>query len=236
MTLIGFTAGWTIWWSVVASIIGITLLLLLVIAARSMHARRVNARSKVNSDQAIDLMKRAWHDNDMEVFERSERKKHMGTGFLVEDPTSFQRSSDRMYDLQRAEERHGYNRIQIDNENWWVASVLTGSVALLLTIIMICTMVPFDKKYWSWYTISGGITNITSIQLDSDSETTLTGEYIVELDTMRGLPLVMDDQRIRSYEGQQVTLLCSPDWQNWGQSADKWTCDLSEAPGLDIEP
>jgi len=226
MTLIGITTGWLIWWWVAGSIIGLTVLLLLVIAARSLHARRVNARGKAASDKEIEALKLEWHDSD------ADKAKHMYMGnFRFDDPLSYQNSTKRheMIIQRRYKPTKG-----LENESLWYTSIFMAAFSACLAVVLTLTLIPYDFSYKSWYSTSGVVTDITAIEVDAQGDSSLTGQYIVTVDSVPNVPLVMTDQRIRLYEGKGVTLLCSPKWQDWGQSTDKWECSIKDAEGLDI--
>lgn len=113
-----------------------------------------------------------------------------------------------------------------DIEGWFVPIVLSGALAISFIIVQAIWMIPFDAKYWSWYEVSGKVTDIkATVQVDGKYT---TENFVVTLDGS-DIPFVMDDTRILSQQGKDVTLLCGVGWESYGNAADSWSCSIREA-------
>lgn len=113
-----------------------------------------------------------------------------------------------------------------DLSPWWGISIIAGICAVLIGIGQIILAVPFQEKYLNWYTIEGTVTSVEGV-LDTQGKY-VNNEYVVTLDST-DVPLMMDDTRILTQEGNRVTLLCGVAWVNYGNSADRYTCSIRDA-------
>jgi len=119
-------------------------------------------------------------------------------------------------------------------EPWAWISGIAGVLAILIGIIQALMMIPYDVKYWSWYTTSGTVSEITNRTLDVTDDD-ITQQFIVHLAGVE-TPFYMTDPRITSLEGKDVTLLCGVSWVDFGHAADRWRCDIKDAPYVRTQP
>lgn len=107
-----------------------------------------------------------------------------------------------------------------------VISLLAGVALLITGLATVIMCVPFNSKYFSYYTTTGRVAQVQpAVDLGSD---TVSSDFVVALagDSHR---YEMYDARIKTLQGQPVTLLCHVGWNN--QSADSWECDLRDYNG-----
>lgn len=103
--------------------------------------------------------------------------------------------------------------------------LLFSVVAVFALAAQFIAMVPYDGKYWETYKITTVIDQVdTALMSDGDS---VSQNFVVELADF-DRPVVTTDPRVLNLEGSEVTLLCGVEWVNWGYSADKWVCSLSD--------
>lgn len=100
------------------------------------------------------------------------------------------------------------------------------SVSVIVGISWIFIGVPWNAKYWPYYSVTGTIENISN-SLTADGDVTYK-TYVV---TFEGdeTPYLLTDARVTALNGQKVELNCTLNWVEWGYSADQWECDIRSA-------
>jgi hypothetical protein len=99
------------------------------------------------------------------------------------------------------------------------------AAALTATVILALVLIPWQPKYWNWYKIEAQVTDVTN-KFESGTGDLTSGGYVL---TIEGLetPLLTYDPRASQIEGEDVELLCTLDWVDFGHSADKWRCSIA---------
>lgn len=77
---------------------------------------------------------------------------------------------------------------------WWVTAISAGTLGVLIGIVQVLMMIPYDAKYWSWYEVSGTVEEITNRTLVI-GEDDITQDFIVHV-TGSDLPFRMTDPRL----------------------------------------
>ena len=114
---------------------------------------------------------------------------------------------------------------------WWRKDLLVGCVGSSLAVpfglvtvaLTIVTLFPFNPRYWNEYQISGNITSVTNTW-DQNSGS-VSNTPVITLDTYNN-PLMLNDERAASLNGEDVTLMCSPNWTFRGE--DQYVCRVKE--------
>ena len=116
---------------------------------------------------------------------------------------------------------------------WWcrnyestfgfVVSALTTPLGLITVALTIVTLFPFNPHYWNEYHISGNITSVTNTW--DQKSGSASKNPVVTLDTYNN-PLILNDVRAASLKGEDVTLLCTPNWTFRGE--DQYVCRVKE--------
>ena len=113
---------------------------------------------------------------------------------------------------------------------WWRRDLnvvfVIGSAApvVLVTVALtIATLFPFNPRYWNEYQISGNITSVTNTWDQNSGSVSTTP--VITLDTYNN-PLMLNDERAASLNGEDVTLMCSPNWTFRGE--DQYVCRVKE--------
>ena len=104
-----------------------------------------------------------------------------------------------------------------------VGSSLAVPVGLVTVALTIVTLFPFNPRYWNEYQISGNITSVTNTW-DQNSGS-VSNTPVITLDTYNN-PLMLNDERAASLNGEDVTLMCSPNWTFRGE--DQYVCRVKE--------
>lgn len=110
---------------------------------------------------------------------------------------------------------------------WHFAVIVVGILALIAAGIQATMMIPYDSKYWSWYTITGEVTDISTPVVQLDEDTALIPQYYIQVEGFDD-PIFMNDPRIENYEGETVSLLCGVEWRSFGEAKDRWGCSIRE--------
>lgn len=110
---------------------------------------------------------------------------------------------------------------------WHAAVVIVGAIALIAAGVQSLMMIPYDSKYWSWYTITGEVTDISTPVVQLDEDTALIPQYYIQVEGFNE-PIFMNDPRIEAYEGETVSLLCGVEWRSFGEAKDRWSCNIRE--------
>ena len=113
---------------------------------------------------------------------------------------------------------------------WWRRDLnvvfVIGSAApvVLVTVALtIAALFPFNPRYWNEYQISGNITSVTNTWDQNSGSVSTTP--VITLDTYNN-PLMLNDERAASLNGEDVTLMCSPNWTFRGE--DQYVCRVKE--------
>ena len=103
----------------------------------------------------------------------------------------------------------------------FITSLISGIVMVTSLVGMIIQMIPFDAKYWNYYTVTGTIDSYTN-GLDEG-----TGQFTgVPIFTLEGSDVryVSDDSRLAAMQNEEVTMRCQIGWRWYG--SDVYTCAL----------
>ena len=113
---------------------------------------------------------------------------------------------------------------------WWRKDLNVGlvigsaaPVGLVTVALTIATLFPFNPRYWNEYQISGNITSVTNTWDQNSGSVSATP--VITLDTYNN-PLMLNDERAASLNGEDVTLMCSPNWTFRGE--DQYVCRVKE--------
>ena len=96
----------------------------------------------------------------------------------------------------------------------------------LAVLIALLALFPLQPRYWQAYSITGEVLAVSNVITESSGD--LTRQPVVTLDGF-DRPLLVDDPRITTLEGQTVTLRCIPSWHY--QAADTWGCSIRDYEG-----
>lgn len=103
---------------------------------------------------------------------------------------------------------------------------LAGVAAAVLLIVSVWQLVPFNSKYWNYYTVTGTVTSYSN-RLDNG-----TGGFTgVPIFTLEGSDMryVSRDNRLASTIGEEVSLRCDIGWRWYG--TDVYSCALGPNAG-----
>ena len=105
----------------------------------------------------------------------------------------------------------------------FVVAAVTTTLGFITVALTIVTMFPFNPRYWDEYQISGNITSVTNTWDQNSGSVSTTP--VITLDTYNN-PLMLNDERAASLNGEDVTLMCSPNWTFRGE--DQYVCRVKE--------
>ncbi len=105
----------------------------------------------------------------------------------------------------------------------WIAA-FASLVAFIVAICWIIAPIPYNPTYWPLYEVKGTISSISNGIAEGDDLTYRV--YVVEFEG-DPRPYLVDDARITSLQGQEVSLKCQINWVY--EAADQWTCDIRSA-------
>lgn len=106
-----------------------------------------------------------------------------------------------------------------DTSLWMVPALVCAIVGGLCAGLWVFALVPFDSRYWHYYTVSGEVTEVSNVLSEANGD--LTRQPVVVLDSV-DRPLVVDDPRAVQLQGRDVTLRCTVEWHY--QAADTYSC------------
>lgn len=109
------------------------------------------------------------------------------------------------------------------SEGWAYTAGSVGVVALIGVIFWVAAAVPFTPRYWQDYRVTGTILSVSNTWTEDGGDMARTP--VVTLDTV-DRPLVIDDPRAITLEGQPVTLTCAIDWNF--RAADTYVCRIAQ--------
>lgn len=205
---LGITPGWIIGFSITAAFLllgGLFLVLYFTRYKRALHA--------YNTQRAIGD---AAYKKERAAFVKEYRASHGGVKpEYYEGPRR-----DNYAGGQDREPR------QDDYYGWAFGAIVAGGIGLLMLIVQLIMLIPYDSKYQSQFEVTG---TVESAQGTLDTGTKyVTSEFLVKLDTT-DIPLYMSDVRIQDLVGEKVSLICGVSWNDFGRAADSWSCDIRTA-------
>lgn len=105
------------------------------------------------------------------------------------------------------------------------ARVMAGLTAVAL-VVMVLALIPFQSRYWKWYAVPAHVTAVSNTLRDASGDLTTTPVV-----TAQGIaqPLIVDDPRIVTMTGHDITLSCSPQWHY--RAADTIYCRIYSLGG-----
>lgn len=124
-------------------------------------------------------------------------------------------------------ERESWNRERIErftDTGFGALSIIGFVIAGIFAIGTAGAMVPFDAKYLANYTTTSTIESV-EVAVDTGGKY-VTETIVLTLDNFED-QVVSYDMRLLESEGSTVDLICGVSWQNWGRTADLWTCSLA---------
>lgn len=110
-----------------------------------------------------------------------------------------------------------------DLSGFMLGTIMFGIVGGIGIVVSIVLLIPFDEKYHHFYRLSGVI-HIESNRFDDgtgDITRVLVG-YVDGYDD----PVLLDDSRLMTYDGQNVDLTCTIAWEPYG--LDKTICSIAQ--------
>lgn len=108
------------------------------------------------------------------------------------------------------------------NGGWAITGVAFWILALAPTIIWIISLIPFDSKYHVLYKLEGKVESVSNTFEGGSGK--MTSKPVIQLSGYDE-PIQMDNPRIVTLEGHEVTLTCYYSWEMYGLDITK--CDLS---------
>lgn len=108
-----------------------------------------------------------------------------------------------------------------DPEGLLMFTFFAGLVTAIVGIIFVVTLIPFRSAYHHIYRVEGRIEAVSNVISEANGD--LTRTPIVELSTV-DRPIAVDDPRVVSLEGRDVTLTCTVGWHY--QAADTYACEI----------
>jgi hypothetical protein len=107
-------------------------------------------------------------------------------------------------------------------DEWDIGGMVATVLAVIVGVATVLLYMPYDSKYYHFYTLKGEITSI------SNSINTADGDFAVEpIIEVEGYedPIVVDSRRILTYNvGDEVSLVCTISWEPYG--LDQTNCGL----------
>lgn len=110
-----------------------------------------------------------------------------------------------------------------DIEDWGMVALLVGALAAVAAIIWVVVAIPFNPAYWQDYRVEGEVLTVSNTWADDGGD--MARVPVVTLDTV-DRPLVIDDPRAVTLQGEQVTLTCSIGWHF--RAADTYSCRIAQ--------
>lgn len=106
------------------------------------------------------------------------------------------------------------------DSGWFLGAIFSWIIAGVLLPVTLVAAFPLSPHYWFYEQKSGQIESLSNRFVDASGD--LSSSYVITLD---GKPLVVEDQRILTYEvGDSITLNCLPTWV-YG-AADRYYCNI----------
>ena len=104
---------------------------------------------------------------------------------------------------------------------WSFSGFFVGAFAVILGIVWLIMLVPFDAKYHQIYRVSGEVLSVSNVLSESGGDLTRTPVI-----TLEGVDrdLTMDDPRAVNLQGKEVELTCGVAWHY--QAADTYSCSI----------
>lgn len=104
---------------------------------------------------------------------------------------------------------------------WMFTALFTGIFAVILGIVWVVMLVPFDTKYHHIYRVSGEVTAVSNVLSESGGDLTRTPVI-----TLEGVDrdITMDDPRAVNLQGKNVELTCGIAWHY--EAADTYSCSI----------
>lgn len=96
-----------------------------------------------------------------------------------------------------------------------------GIATLIMGVIWLIVLIPFDGTYHHLYRVEGRIESVSNVLSEASGD--LTRTPVVELSTV-DRPIEVSDPRVVSLEGQDVVLTCKVGWHY--QAADTYSCEI----------
>ena len=112
---------------------------------------------------------------------------------------------------------------RLRSEGWYIAAGLTGFMALTGTVLWVVAAIPFNPLYWQDYRVTGTVLSVSNTWTEDGGDMARTP--VATLDTV-DRPLVIDDPRAVTLQGEQVTLTCAIDWNF--RAADTYVCRIAQ--------
>lgn len=119
----------------------------------------------------------------------------------------------------RAEQRYSA-------DEWGFGAAVTAAVAVICLVFWVVVALPFSPVYWQDYRVAGEVLSVSNTWTDDGGD--MARIPVVTLDTV-DRPLVIDDPRAVTLEGQRVVLTCSVGWHF--RAADTFSCRIAQIGG-----
>ena len=107
------------------------------------------------------------------------------------------------------------------DSGWTFGGIFFGAFAVILGIVWLIMLVPFDAKYHQIYRVSGEVLSVSNVLSESGGDLTRTPVI-----TLEGVDrdITMDDPRAVNLQGKEVELTCGIAWHY--QAADTYSCSI----------
>jgi hypothetical protein len=123
-------------------------------------------------------------------------------------------------------ERGGEGRYDRDGFGFYLPAILLAVAGTVVLVITLVGAVPFQSRYWTWYEVPAHIESVSNTIRDADGD--LTTQPVVEVPGL-DRPVVVNDPRIVTLVGQDITLACKPSWHY--HAADTYSCRIYDLGG-----
>lgn len=110
-----------------------------------------------------------------------------------------------------------------NNMAWPLATVISGSIIVILLIVAAIGMFPYETKYLKDYRVSGTVTAVSNVFENASGESVL-GMYVVSIDSL-DRPVTLNDPRAVRLLDKSVDLTCNINWNH--RAADTYTCRIA---------
>lgn len=204
--------GWIIGWSIVGGLLAVIAAIYALALIVDWRARNHNRKREAVYQQAVKQ-----YEQDTDRIRRQDIK-HSHLPPYKRPP---------LPDFPEYPRREGM-KLEVDwGGGWHFAVVVVGVFTVIAAIVQALMMIPYDSKYWSWYTITGEVTDISTPVVQLDGNDALIPQYYIRVEGFDE-PIFMNDPRIEAYEGETVSLLCGVEWRSFGEAKDRWGCSIRE--------
>lgn len=109
-----------------------------------------------------------------------------------------------------------------NNMAWPLATVISGSIIVILLIVAAIGMFPYEAKYLKDYRVSGTVTAVSNVFENASGE--MTSSYVVSIDSL-DRPVTLNDPRAVRLLDKSVDLTCNINWNH--RAADTYTCRIA---------